>query len=130
VSYDPNPATQSPRDRIRRIVSDTDTTDELWQDAEYDAALLDHDPSFFAAVSEAAYALAVKLDNKITSFGAQGKVDLGWTARATSLRAIGQQYAKLAADEAATSNDGPEIGKVVTVHMPYLTPDPYDCEVW
>lgn len=130
MTYDPNPATQSPRDRIRRIVSDTDAANELWQDAEYDAALTDHAPSFFAAVSEAAYALAVKADNKLTSFGANGKVDMGWGVRAASLREIGKQYAKMAADEADTSNDGPEIGKVVRVNLGYLTPDPYDCEVW
>ncbi|MGB3328211.1 MAG: hypothetical protein WBA46_04600 [Thermomicrobiales bacterium] len=128
MTYDPNQPTQ--RDVIRSIVSDTDATDELMTDAEYDAVIGRTGMTFNAAVSEIAYSLSVKLDRKITSFAAQGKVQLGWGTRASSLREIAKRYAALADDEANSSNDGPEVGKVVTVTMPYLTADPYDLEVW
>lgn len=123
MSYDPTQPT--PKDVIRAIVADTATA-ELMTDAEYEAAITRHDPSFTGAVSEIAYALAVKLDNKITSMGANGKVDLGWAARATTLREIGKRYAKLADAEDAASVNGSQVGKTVTVNLNYLTPDPYD----
>lgn len=109
MTYDPTLPTI--RDRIRKMIGDTDASSEYFPDATYDAELVDGFNWKLAAASMAE-SLAVVLEQRITSLTAVGDVSLGWSDRTRSLRLLSARLRQEAATEDATA-----IGDVTTVSL-------------
>lgn len=98
MSYDPDLPTI--RDRIRKMIGDTDPSKEFFLDATYDAeiALVS---SWKLAGASMAESLAVVLEQRVTNFSAQGDISVGWSDRTRSLRLLAARLRSEAAAEEA-----------------------------
>ncbi len=101
MSYDPTLLTV--RDRIRKMIGDTDVDAEFFPDATYDAELAQAGAAWKIAAASMAESLAVVLENRVSSFTAPGDLAVSWSGRTTTLRSLA---ARLRAEAEADAGTG------------------------
>lgn len=106
-TYSGNPGS-SARDSVRFLVQDTDTTDQLLQDAEVDWCIAQAGSSVYQAAHDASYAIASKFSRMATSKSV-GDMSLSYADRAKA-------YFQLA-------NELLELGTRRDVPTPWISPD-------
>ena len=111
MSFDPTLPTTL--DRIRLIVGDTsgDPATELFPDDTYTAAIAEQ-TNWKLAAAEMAEAVAVKLDQKLTSVNVSGDIAIGWADRTRQLRATAVRLRQEAAAE-----DAAGLGTITSVSL-------------
>lgn len=94
-TYSGDPAT-SDRDKVRFLIGDTDSTDQLLQDAEIAYVITEAGGSIYQAAHDAAYAVASKFSRMATSKSV-GDLSLSYSDRAKAFFDLANELLELGA---------------------------------
>jgi len=100
-----NPALPTLRDRIRIQVGDTNVASEIYPDATYDAAISQYS-DWKLAMASMAEAVAVAIEQDVSSFSAGGDLSVSWSDRTRSLRALALRLRQEVANDSGTTLSG------------------------
>ena len=94
-TYSGDPAS-SDRDAVRFLIGDTDSTDQLLQDAEVSFCIAQAGPNLYQAAHDAAYAIASKFSRMATSKSV-GDLSLSYSDRAKAFFDLANELLELGA---------------------------------
>lgn len=100
MSYDP--ALPTTLDKIRLMVGDIDTDNEIFPDETYESRIAEYSDWRLAA-AWMAESVAVAIEQDISSFSAGGDLSVSWSDRTRSLRALAIRLRQEVAADAGIS---------------------------